>query len=90
MRDEKERLKDILDAIEKIEKYGIKASFDEDELIQTWIVHHLQIIGEAAAKLDSLFYEKYPEIPWSQIIAMRNILVHDYFGIDLEEVLDYH
>jgi hypothetical protein len=55
MRDPKERLLDTLDAIERIEKYVSKgrAAFEQDELIQTWVVHHLQIVGEAAANIFS-------------------------------------
>ena len=88
MRDDRERLKDILEAIEQIEKYagqGRKA-FELDELIQTWILHHLLILGEAAAKVSDEFLEEHSEIPWSKITGMRNILVHHYFGIDLDVV----
>ena len=78
----------MLDAIERIEKYVSKgrAAFEQDELIQTWVVYHLQIIGEAAAKVGREFHEQYPSILWPQVIAMRNVLVHDYFGVDLEEI----
>ena len=57
-----------------------------DELIQNWMVHHLQIIGEAVRSLPDSFREKYPDIPWSKIIGMRNILTHQYFGIDVDVV----
>jgi len=82
------RLIDMLEAIERIERYTVRGrrAFEEDELIQTWFVHHLQIIGEAAAKLDRDFHAAHPDIPWAEIVAMRNILVHDYFGVDLEEI----
>jgi len=88
MRDQRERLLDMLEAIERIERYGAKGriEFEKDELIQTWVVHHLQIVGEAAAKLGREFHEQNPAIPWPQVVAMRNVLVHDYFGVDLEEV----
>ncbi len=88
MRDLRERLLDILEAIERIEKYSIQGreAFEHDELIQTWIVHHLQIIGEAVSALPENFRYKYPDIPWSKIIGMRNILVHNYFGIDVDVV----
>ena len=88
MRRDRERLEDILEATERIEKYaaGGRTTFESDELVQTWILHHLQIIGEAARGLTEDFRAAHPEVPWSQIAAMRNILVHDYFGIDLEEV----
>ena len=55
-------------------------------MIQTWIVRHLQIIGEAAAGLGSEFHGPHPEVAWPQIVALRNIVVHEYFGVDLEEV----
>lgn len=88
MRDDHERLQDILEAIAKIEKYAQrgKTAFEKDELIQNWIVNHLQIIGEASRTLTPEFRDQHPEIPWSDIIGMRNILVHDYFGIDTEIV----
>jgi uncharacterized protein with HEPN domain len=88
MRSDQERLLDILEAINNIEKYLInnQQSFFEDELIQVWVVHHLQIIGEAANNLsDDLTYQ-YDNIPWAKIIAFRNIIVHEYFRIDLEVV----
>jgi len=84
----RERLIDILEAIEHIERYAAKGRdvFESDELIQVWMVHHLQIIGEAAARLGHEFHDRHPKVPWAQVVAMRNILVHEYFGIDLEGV----
>lgn len=84
MRDERERLLDILEAIERIEKYAIlgQETFEQSELIQTWILYHLQIIGEAARTLSNAIKQQHPEIPWPKINGMRNILVHRYFGID--------
>ena len=88
MRDERERLRDILDAIAAIEKYAARGrtAFERDELVQTWIVRHIQIIGEAARGLSDVLRTRYPQVPWAQIVAMRHILVHDYFGIDIQEV----
>ncbi len=88
MRDDNERLLDILESIENIEKYAVRGKnvFENDELVQTWILHHLQILGEAAAKVSDDLQERYPEIPWLKIIGMRNILVHDYFRIDTKAV----
>lgn len=53
MRDDRGHLRDILEAIERIERHTAKGrdEFERDELIQTWVVHHIQIIGEAAGKL---------------------------------------
>ncbi len=88
MRNDRERLLDILESIERIEKYAARGqeAFTTDELIQTWIVHHIQIIGEAARGLSDEFVAKHPEAPWAKIVGMRNILVHQYFGIDKELV----
>ena len=84
MRSDHERLLDIQEAIQNIYKYAErgKNAFENDELIQNWIVRHLQIIGEASSRLSDDFRNNHPEIPWPKIIGMRNILVHDYFGID--------
>ncbi|MGH8628923.1 MAG: HepT-like ribonuclease domain-containing protein [Gammaproteobacteria bacterium] len=88
MRGDRVRLLDIQEAIERIEKYARQGqeAFEQEELIQTWIVHHLQIIGEAARALSSDLKDQHPEMPWSKMIGMRNILVHDYFGIDVDVV----
>ena len=85
MRDDRQRLQDILEAIELIEKYASKgrAAFEQDELIQIWFLRHLQIIGEASRALSDNIRESHPEIPWAKIIGMRHILVHNYFEIDL-------
>ncbi|MBM4273184.1 MAG: DUF86 domain-containing protein [Deltaproteobacteria bacterium] len=88
MRDDREKLLDIFDAIEQIEKYAVQGreAFESSELIQVWHVRHLQVIGEAARTLSSGFKDKHPQIPWTRIVGMRNILVHHYFEIDLPVV----
>jgi uncharacterized protein with HEPN domain len=90
MRDPKERLRDMLEAIEHIERYASrgKEAFEQDELIQNWIVRHLQIIGEAARTMPQEVRESAPNVPWSEMIGMRHILVHGYFRIDTEIVWD--
>jgi uncharacterized protein with HEPN domain len=84
MRDDRERLLDIQEAIERIEKYAAhgREAFEQDELVQTWVLHHLQIIGEAVRTLSPELTQKHSETAWSKIIGMRNILVHNYFHID--------
>ena len=79
---------DILEAIERIEKYAEegKEVFEADELSQTWIVHHITTIGEACRSLSNEFQANYANVPWTDIIGMRNILVHHYFGIDTDAV----
>jgi uncharacterized protein with HEPN domain len=88
MRDDRDRLRDILEAIERIERYLPEGyqRFESDELLQTWMVYHIQVIGEATRKLSDRVRKNHPEIPWPPIIAMRNVLAHDYFGLDLHEI----
>lgn len=90
MRDPRERLRDILEAIAAIERYRDRdrPAFAQDELLQTWFLRHLQIIGEAARALPDEVRSMAPGIPWPKIIGMRNILVHGYFAIDTEIVWD--
>jgi len=63
-----------------------KQSLKKNELIQAWFTQNLQIIGEAARVLSPEIRSQYPEISWSNMIEMRNILAHNYFEIDLEIV----
>lgn len=88
MRSDRERLQDILEAIAQIEKYANRGqtAFNREELIQIWIVHYLQIVGEASSSLSEPFIIQHPEVPWAEIIAFRNILVHEYFRVNLEIV----
>jgi uncharacterized protein with HEPN domain len=78
----------VLEAIERIEKHDIpdRDALERDELIQVWILYHLQIVGEAASAWAPALRGRFPEVPWGQIIGMRNVLVHQYFGIDLDLV----
>lgn len=88
MRRDGDRLKDILACIHKIEKHtaGGAKTFAGDELVQTFVIHHLQIIDEAASKISPEFKALHTAIPWSQITGMRHVLVHDYFLVDLDMV----
>ena len=88
MRGDHDRLQDILDAIKKIGRHAKRGRrvFEEDELVHTWMIHHIQIIGEAASKLTPTFRKTHQQVPWPPIITMRHVLVHDYLGIDLGEV----
>ena len=77
MRDPKERLRDILEAIAAIDRYRNRERrvFEQDEMLQVWFLRHLQIIGEAARGLPEEIRNLAPDIPWRKIIGMRNILV---------------
>ncbi len=88
MRDDRERLRDVQDAIERIERYVAagREEFERNELVQIWVIHHLQIIGEAVRGLSPAFREQHADVPWRQIVGMRHILVHRYFGVDTDAV----
>lgn len=79
-------LKHILECIELVEKYSANLSKEEflgDVAIQDAIVRRLEIIGEAARNLPNEFKSNYSDVSWKQILAARNILAHNYFGVDL-------
>ena len=88
MRGLRERLADVLAAVDRIEQAVGRGKdvFFEDEYVQVWIIHHIEIIGEAVRAVSDQLLDRCPEYPWARVIGMRNILVHDYFGIDLGEV----
>jgi len=88
VRDDRARLSDIAEALEKIDRYTRrgKDSFLADELVQVWVIHHLQMIGEAANGITAAIRERSPDVPWGEIIGLRNILVHHYFAINAQEI----
>jgi uncharacterized protein with HEPN domain len=90
VRDPRERLHDILEAMAAIERHSAvdRAAFAQSELLQVWFLRHLQIVGEAVRGLPAEVRALAPEIPWAKIIGMRNILVHGYFEIDTDIVWD--
>jgi uncharacterized protein with HEPN domain len=65
MRSDRERLLDILEAVDRINTHKTeeRIEFDSDELLQVWVVHHLQIIGEAASRISDETRTHYPEVP---------------------------
>ncbi len=90
MRDDNERLQDIIEAIEQLEKYARqgKTVFKQQELIQIWIFYHLQIIGEAARVISQELKARYPNIPWRDISDLRNLIIHEYFRVNLDIIWD--
>jgi uncharacterized protein with HEPN domain len=90
VRRDSERLSDIIEAAEKIAARVARGreTFDADEDIQIVLVHLIQVIGEAAAGLSDGFVTEHSEIPWRQIVAVRNRVVHGYFEVDLDILWD--
>ena len=60
--------------------------FSNNEMMLAAVVRELEIIGEAAGKLSKNFKSEHPEIPWADIVGMRNRLIHEYFGVDVKLV----
>ena len=91
MRDYKLYLDDIQQAIKKIEKYTKNLTLEKlkkDELIIDGIVRNLEIIGEAVKNIPSSIKDKFSAIEWKKIAGLRDILAHEYFGVDIEVLWD--
>ena len=83
------RLKHILMAINEIESYLINQTFDSfasNSMMKNATVRQLEIIGEAVGKLSEELKSKFINIDWKAISGMRNILIHEYFGVNLSMV----
>ena len=79
----------IINCIKKIRKFvkGIdKKEFAKNELIQDAIIRNFEVIGEASKKISPDFKKVYFEIPWKEISGMRDKLIHDYLGVDIEVI----
>lgn len=91
MRNYKLYLEDISEAAKRIEKYIRGFTFEKikkDNLIVDGIVRNLEIIGEAAKNIPASIKEKYPDVEWKKMSGLRDILAHEYFGVDLEVLWD--
>lgn len=84
-------LEDILDALEKIENYTKNLSFTEfadNDMAVDAVIRNFEVIGEATKNVPEEIKEKYPEVEWKEAAGFRDVLIHDYFGIDLEAIWD--
>ncbi len=86
---DKIRIRHILDAIAEIEEYTqsfTEEKFIEHRLVRNATVRQFEIIGEAANALSPEFTADYPDIPWRILVDFRNVLIHQYFGVNFKQV----
>jgi len=91
MRPERLYLTDILEASENVALHISGKPRDEflaDRTVRAAVLHELTVIGEASARIPAMMRERYPSVPWPDIIAFRNIIVHEYFGLSWALVRD--
>jgi uncharacterized protein with HEPN domain len=90
------RIQDILNAINKIQRFTAEMTFEQFEknaMAIDAVIRNFEIIGEAANHIPVKIQQEYPQVPWRQMISMRNSLIHEYFGADnsvvWETIQDY-
>ncbi len=91
VRDYKLYIEDILECIGKIKKYTRNLSFKQfskNEKSIDAVIRNFEVIGEAARQLPQKIKVKYPEVEWKSLINFRNVIIHEYFGIDDEIMWD--
>jgi uncharacterized protein with HEPN domain len=89
--DDRVRLQHIFDAVLDIEKYmqGCAASdFFSNSMLHSACIRQLEIIGEAAGRVSEKTRAESADIPWKEVVGLRNFLIHEYFGVDLDVVLE--
>jgi uncharacterized protein with HEPN domain len=89
MRDDRQRLLDILDAAKLLETFRRgknRGDLNRDLLLQSGFLHQLFVIGEAASRLSPALKKRFPSIPWQAISGFRNYIAHEYFSLDLDIV----
>lgn len=84
MRRDRQRLHDILDALDSLPRIiagHTEAEFLDNETTRYAVAQRLAVVGEAAGRISTELRERHPAVPWIDIVSFRNILVHEYFGI---------
>lgn len=90
MRPDRLLLQDILDSIAEVldSTPATEGDFIANKLVQSHVLRHIQIIGEASWRLSKALTDQHPQIPWKQIAGMRHVLVHNYFEVNWKRVFE--
>ncbi|MBI5874432.1 MAG: DUF86 domain-containing protein [Deltaproteobacteria bacterium] len=88
-RDYGDYLQDILTAAMEVKEFTTGMNYDEfieDKKTVNAVIRSLEVLGEAAKRIPYEVRRKYPDVPWKRMAGMRDKLIHEYFGVDLEKV----
>lgn len=87
----RQRVEHVFDAITEIERYTYEQTlleFSQDSMMRFACIKQLEIIGEACNHIDGSVKEAFPDIEWQSIVGLRNLLIHEYFGVDTMLIWD--
>ena len=85
-RSPRQQVEDILLAIRKVKRYTAGLSADalaQNEMASDAVLRNFEVIGEAARNLPDELKSAHPEIPWRRMVGLRNVIIHEYFGVDM-------
>jgi uncharacterized protein with HEPN domain len=88
-RDSKVYIEDILESLELIAEYVdgvIEEEFRSDQQLQDAVIRRFEIVGEAAKQVPESFRNKYPYVPWRTLAGLRDVLIHQYFGVSIDRI----
>jgi len=88
VKDDRLYLIHVLECVERIQSYikGGKSRFDKDTKTQDAVIRNLQILAESTKRMSKRLKDQHPKIDWNGMVGFRNILVHDYLGVDVDRV----
>lgn len=84
-------IEDIANAVKKIERYTNNLDYEEfsdNEMAVDAVIRNFEVIGEAVNNIPNEVKKKFPDVEWSEAVGFRNVLIHNYFGLDLESIWD--